>query len=517
MRGQLAFLPGARPADIGRVGLRKAAASEVQVPLVGCGCHALQLAPKHVLPVRPDRTAPGSSSDSSPSSPCSSEAAAARGGPRAPSPERAELTRQLREPLGRARKLVRHYVRSSDSFKELQADATEANAPVLSFATETVTRWNSTVDLLARELFNDRALAVSAAKRGERAGVERLSPAGKQLQLELCAVLQPRRQATKMLEGGGQKGRVSHYLPVWERLRLSLANPGPLPLPAELREVFPQGVSAEALQPLPKKLRAWLAKDLKRIRAKHMAGTTGAQLVLAATFLDPRFKDFPRQAGEPGPVWCTDQELQATRAFVKVEAARAAEQFPALVEQHKRAAAMPDNQPLAAFAPPPAKRARRARRVVAEDEPVAAAVSAAAAAPPAPRPPRRLAPQTSAEEFLFGGSTSASASSGAAPRAAVAALEAGIESQLVRFHALPQVELATLDLCSWWKEHAWQFPHLAVFAKHLLGLPASTAALERLFSAAGRAVTHRRARLQDASAANLIFGHANVRRGHTGC
>ena len=436
MRGQLAFLPGARPADIGRVGLRKAAAAEVQVPLVGCGCHALQLAPKPVLPVRPDRTAPGSSSDSSPSSPCSSEAAPARGGPRAPSPERAELTRQLREPLGRARKLARHYVRSSDSFKELQADATEANAPVLSFATETVTRWNSTVDLLARELFNDRALAVSAAKRGERAGVERLSPAGKQLQLELCAVLQPLRQATKMLEGDGQKGRVSLYLPVWERLRLSLANPGPLPLLAGCGRCSRKGLAPRPCSPCPKKLRAWLAKDLKRIRAKHMAGTTGAQLVLAATFLDPRFKDFPRQAGEPGPVWCTDQELQATRAFVKVEAARAAEQFPALVAR-KRAAAMPDNQPLAAFAPPPAKRARRARRVVAEDEPVAAAVSAAAAAPPAPRPPRRLAPQTSAEEFLFGGSTSASASSGAAPRAAVAALEADIESQRSRRWSWP--------------------------------------------------------------------------------
>ena len=59
-------------------------------------------------------------------------------------------------------------------------------------------------------------------------------------------------------------------------------------------------------------------------------------------------------------------------------------------------------------------------------------------------------------------------------------------------------------------------PLLAMVARDALGTPASTASLERLFSAAGRAVTRRRPRLQSKGAANLIFGHASVAKGIDG-
>ena len=59
-------------------------------------------------------------------------------------------------------------------------------------------------------------------------------------------------------------------------------------------------------------------------------------------------------------------------------------------------------------------------------------------------------------------------------------------------------------------------PLLAVVAAQVLGVPASTASLERLFSAAGRAVTRRRPQLQTHRAAALIFGHANVAKGVVG-
>ena len=65
-----------------------------------------------------------------------------------------------------------------------------------------------------------------------------------------------------------------------------------------------------------------------------------------------------------------------------------------------------------------------------------------------------------------------------------------------------------------------QLPYLGSLAAVVLGVPASTAALERLFSDAGRAVTRRRPRLQRRNAANLIFGHhfghANLKFGVTG-
>ena len=57
---------------------------------------------------------------------------------------------------------------------------------------------------------------------------------------------------------------------------------------------------------------------------------------------------------------------------------------------------------------------------------------------------------------------------------------------------------------------------LGSLAAVVLGVPTSTASLERLFSDAGRAITRRHPRLQPRNAAGLIFGHANIQFGVTG-
>ena len=59
-------------------------------------------------------------------------------------------------------------------------------------------------------------------------------------------------------------------------------------------------------------------------------------------------------------------------------------------------------------------------------------------------------------------------------------------------------------------------PHLAVVARQVFCVPASSANVERLFSAAGRAITRRRPRLGAPHANSLIYGHANVVRGVRG-
>jgi hypothetical protein len=430
------------------------------------------------------------------------------------------LQRELRPVLERCRKLVRHYSGSADHFQQLEADAQEARVPIRAFATETVTRWNSTLELLTRELFNDRALAISAIKRGERAGIDRLAAATKRVQLHLCVALHPLRMATKMLEGDAERARASLYLPILARLHGALTAGGELPMPAELREQFPEPVTATSLAPLARDCRKWLAKDLLRVKSKHLAGTDGLRLLMAAAFLDPRFKDAPRQAGQPGPAWATGNMLADARAAVKDLALRSAEQFPALVERWKAASQHPDNRPLAELAlvpagPAPAQRqARKRRRVVLEPPEEVVAVQAVAAAAAAAPPKRALRPHASAEDFLFG--RSGAAGSAEPPRPAVVALELEVEAQLARFHALPPVESLSAGPLSWWKTHSWQFPLLATVAMHVHGMPPSTAALERLFSAAGRAITRRRPRLLGTTGAKLIFGHANVRRGHTG-
>ena len=69
---------------------------------------------------------------------------------------------------------------------------------------------------------------------------------------------------------------------------------------------------------------------------------------------------------------------------------------------------------------------------------------------------------------------------------------------------------------SFWKNRRSELPFLSALARIIYSIPASTAALERLFSAAGRAVCHRRPRLNVRKAAKLIFAHANVARNITG-
>jgi hypothetical protein len=47
-------------------------------------------------------------------------------------------------------------------------------------------------------------------------------------------------------------------------------------------------------------------------------------------------------------------------------------------------------------------------------------------------------------------------------------------------------------LLGWWNNHSLIFPQLALLAKSLLGVPASSATSERVFSASGRILEKRR-------------------------
>ena len=49
--------------------------------------------------------------------------------------------------------------------------------------------------------------------------------------------------------------------------------------------------------------------------------------------------------------------------------------------------------------------------------------------------------------------------------------------------SLEDTDIVLLD---WWKNHEYRFPKLAKMAKQYLAAPASTAGVERVFSAAGR-------------------------------
>ena len=59
------------------------------------------------------------------------------------------------------------------------------------------------------------------------------------------------------------------------------------------------------------------------------------------------------------------------------------------------------------------------------------------------------------------------------------------EDELTKYLRLP-VEGADCDVLKWWKDNRKDFPHLAKMAREFLATPASTAGVERIFSACGQ-------------------------------
>jgi len=68
------------------------------------------------------------------------------------------------------------------------------------------------------------------------------------------------------------------------------------------------------------------------------------------------------------------------------------------------------------------------------------------------------------------------------------------------------------DILAYWKSHAKVVPYLASFARSILCIPASSASSERVFSAAGNIVTHKRTRISSSKTEQLVFIHNNYDR-----
>ena len=109
--------------------------------------------------------------------------------------------------------------------------------------------------------------------------------------LDITAVLEPLRLATKLLESK-DRAVASLYLPVWSKTAETLlGKPGDvLQYPKELRDKRGKGVQIKSLSPAADQLRQFLANDLDKIRKRHFENTTGELLLICASFLDPRFR-----------------------------------------------------------------------------------------------------------------------------------------------------------------------------------------------------------------------------------
>ena len=118
-------------------------------------------------------------------------------------------------------------------------------------------------------------------------------------------------------------------------------------------------------------------------------------------------------------------------------------------------------------------------------------------------PPHRKHRQTSTANF-FADSDESSDEAGAGTPAAA-------QDELAAYLALPQVSMKEVsDPLQWWREHTELYPNVAVMARQYLGCPASSAAVERLFSQVGIAWSAKRKRGQAGTIEDIIFAHMNL-------
>ena len=254
----------------------------MKLPLVGCGCHALQWTCKHCIPPLRTRQSQGGDSSSSSSDSSSDDGSAAsadedeparpaRGGRKADAAA-VRLQSSLKPFFKQMRAIVAYYKHQSDDYVALQKDCSSANLVCKSFASETPTRWSSSLTSLISVLVNNKGHIASRHARQSKApqGLDRDDV---RLGLELSALLNPIRQGTKLLEASGEKALGSLYLPTWHQVGQALQK-SRFPLPKDLHGVA-EAEDIDITLPLAKELQTFLRRDLDTVRQRHLAGTAG--------------------------------------------------------------------------------------------------------------------------------------------------------------------------------------------------------------------------------------------------
>eukprot|EP00656_Telonema_subtile_P020365 TRINITY_DN2148_c0_g1_i2.p1 TRINITY_DN2148_c0_g1~~TRINITY_DN2148_c0_g1_i2.p1 ORF type:complete len:402 (+),score=71.80 TRINITY_DN2148_c0_g1_i2:151-1356(+) len=84
------------------------------------------------------------------------------------------------------------------------------------------------------------------------------------------------------------------------------------------------------------------------------------------------------------------------------------------------------------------------------------------------------------------------------------------EDEWDKYVRLPQISINE-DVLTWWKEHESEFPHVAKMAQQVLGCPACSSGVERLFSKAGRNHSKLQGSLKGSSMRDIMFAY-NVSR-----
>ena len=84
--------------------------------------------------------------------------------------------------------------------------------------------------------------------------------------------------------------------------------------------------------------------------------------------------------------------------------------------------------------------------------------------------------------------------------------------ELAEYLALDDIKASKKehDVADWWRSNSAKFPNLEVMARQYLGCPATSATVERLFSAVGHAYDDKRQSADAGTLQSLMFSKANV-------
>ena len=88
-----------------------------------------------------------------------------------------------------------------------------------------------------------------------------------------------------------------------------------------------------------------------------------------------------------------------------------------------------------------------------------------------------------------------------------------IKSEAERYLELP-AEPMTTDVLEWWANNEIKFPALSVMARQYLGVPATSASAERLFSIAGRNFDDMRQKMGAEMLEMLMWARVNCEKRH---
>eukprot|EP00973_Karenia_brevis_P083700 11612573-Karenia_brevis.AAC.1 len=225
---------------------------------------------------------------------------------------------------------------------------------------------------------------------------------------------------------------------------------------------------------------------------KHLRySPAGHMLLKLATYLDPRFKQ--------NDCLNTVEWAEVRAELVRVVVATA-DDYPKLLEEvalwEQYLADHPDEKSLISLAEEPPVKKRRGGRggrgrgrgrasCASVAGPSAGDYAVAAGASAAQK--RQLKERRSDDDFFCGPPPCSARARPDAKGPVELQLRDMAEREVAIYDGWPAEREVHLDVLPYWRRRCAQVPLLALVARHVLGIPASTASLERLFSASGRA------------------------------